>query len=56
MAEVHEEFDVEKYQAEHEQPSEVESAVLTILLALAMIVFAVGCVMLGWFDAPLPGE
>ena len=32
MAEVHEEFDVEKYQAEHEQPSEVESAVLTILL------------------------
>lgn len=43
------EFDVEKFQAEHEQPSEAESAILTILLFCAMVVFAVGCVMLGWF-------
>ncbi len=44
------EFDVEQYAAQHQQPSEVESAVLTIVLFVAMIVFAVGCVMLGWFD------
>ncbi|SDY35876.1 hypothetical protein [Tessaracoccus flavus] len=43
------EFDVERYQAEHEQPSEAESAILTILMFLALVVFTVGCVMLGWF-------
>lgn len=43
-------FDVEKYVAEHEQPSETESAILTILLFLAMVVFAVGCMLLGWFS------
>ncbi len=42
-------FDVEKYAAEHKQPSEAESAFITIALFLAMIVFAVGCMMLGWF-------
>lgn len=47
----HEEaFDVEKYEAEHKQPSEAESAVLTILLFGAMVVFAVGCTMFGWFQ------
>lgn len=44
------EFDVEKYAAEHEQPSEAESAVLSILLFLSMVVFAVGCMLLGWFS------
>lgn len=43
-------FDVEKYAAEHEQPSEAESAILTILLCLSMVVFAVGCMALGWFS------
>ena len=43
-------FDVEKYAAEHKQPSEAESAVLTILLFGAMVVFAVGCTMFGWFQ------
>lgn len=42
-------FDVEKYQAEHKQPSQTESAVLTILLFCAMVVFTVGCVVLRWF-------
>ncbi|GAA4894122.1 hypothetical protein GCM10025789_09140 [Tessaracoccus lubricantis] len=42
-------FDVEKYEAEHKKPSEVESAVLTILLFASMVVFTVGCVMLDWF-------
>lgn len=42
-------FDVEKYQAEHKQPSEMESAVLTVLLFLGMIVFTIGCTMFGWF-------
>lgn len=44
-----EQFDVEKYAAEHRQPSELESAVLTILLLAGMIVFAIGCVALKWF-------
>lgn len=44
-----EEFDVEKYRAEHEQPSEAESAALTIVLFAAMVIFTVGCTMLGWF-------
>ncbi|HHU38626.1 hypothetical protein [Propioniciclava sinopodophylli] len=43
------EFDVEQYAAEHQQPSEAESAVLTILLFAAMVVFAIGCTMFGWF-------
>lgn len=43
------EFDVAKYQAEHEQPSGAESAVLTILLFCGLVVFTVGCTMLGWF-------
>ena len=42
-------FDVEKYVAEHQQPSEAESAVLTVLLFAGMVVFAVGCTMFGWF-------
>ncbi len=47
--EIPQEFDVERYQAEHEQPSEAESAVLTILLFCGLVVFTVGCTMLGWF-------
>ena len=42
-------FDVEKYAAEHKQPSEAESAVLPVLLFLGMIVFTIGCTMFGWF-------
>ena len=42
-------FDVEAYAAEHKQPSEAESALLTILLFAAMVVFAVGCVFFSWF-------
>ncbi|MBB1510540.1 MULTISPECIES: hypothetical protein [unclassified Tessaracoccus] len=45
-----EQFDVEKYQAEHKQPSEAESAILTVLLFVSMVVFAVGCTMFGWFQ------
>lgn len=42
-------FDAEAYQAEHGKPSEAESAVLTVLLFVGMVVFAVGCTMFGWF-------
>lgn len=45
-----EEFDVEKFQEEHQPPSKAESAILTILLFGAMLVFAVGCTMFGWFQ------
>lgn len=47
--EAQQEFDVEKYQEQHEQPSEAESAVLTIVLFCGLVVFTVGCTMLGWF-------
>lgn len=43
------EFDVEAYQAEHGKPSEAESAILTVVLFVAMLIFTVGCTMLGWF-------
>lgn len=36
-------FDVEKFQAEHEQPSKAESAFLTIVMFGGLLVFAVGC-------------
>lgn len=47
---VEEEFDVEKFQAEHKPPSEAESAILTVLLFSAMVVFSIGCMMFGWFQ------
>ncbi|MDO5678479.1 MAG: hypothetical protein Q4G35_13370 [Propionibacteriaceae bacterium] len=49
-AELEEQFDVEKYKAEHKQPSEAESAILTVVLFVAMVVFTVGCTMFGWFQ------
>lgn len=41
------EFDVEKFQAEHEQPSSAESAFLTIAMFGGLVIFAVGCWALG---------
>lgn len=47
---LHAEFDVEQYQAEHKAPSERESAFITIAMFASLIVFAIGCYMMGWFD------
>ena len=49
MSDTNQDFDVEAYQAEHGKPSETESAILSIVLFVAMLVFTVGCTMLGWF-------
>lgn len=49
-SDIHEEFDLEKFEAEHKKPSEAESAILTILLFVAMVVFTIGCTMFGWFQ------
>lgn len=49
MSQQQQEFDVEAYAAQHKQPSEMESAVLTVLLFVGMIVFTIGCTMFGWF-------
>lgn len=36
-------FDVERYQAEHKPPSETESAFISIVMFLGLLVFAAGC-------------
>lgn len=41
--EVADDFDVEKFQAEHEPPSAGESAFLSIVMFAGLLVFAVGC-------------
>jgi hypothetical protein len=35
---------------EERPPSELESALLTIAMFGGLIIFTIGCTMLGWFD------